>query len=122
MYFCVSILNSNLFYLCLAPSAKKQMGRPKKPVDPADHRHRKTEKEEDEELLEQETKNTNVFLFDKNPWYIKVIVFCIHLIALFRMVNFATIKFVVLTGLFNSNTTTFLEFWPTKWLVYSKFF
>jgi SWI/SNF-related matrix-associated actin-dependent regulator of chromatin subfamily A member 5 len=48
------------------------MGRPKKPVDPADHRHRKTEKEEDEELLEQETKSSGVFLFDKSPWYIKV--------------------------------------------------
>ncbi|KAI6171188.1 Transcription activator [Aphelenchoides bicaudatus] len=56
----------------LSPSAKKHMGRPKKPVDPADHRHRKTEKEEDEELMEQETKKDgNVFLFDKSPWYIK---------------------------------------------------
>ncbi|KRZ80198.1 putative global transcription activator SNF2L1, partial [Trichinella papuae] len=36
-----------------------------------DHRHRKTEKEEDEELLEEERHKANIFCFAQSPWYIK---------------------------------------------------
>ncbi|KAI6213624.1 Isw-1 [Aphelenchoides besseyi] len=57
--------------VALSPTAKKHVGRPRKIVDPSDHRHRKTEKEEDEELLEQAKNNDSVFLFDKSPWYIE---------------------------------------------------
>jgi hypothetical protein len=57
----------------LASTTKKANGRPKKSDNQADLRHRKTEMEEDQELLEQETKDGgDVFLFDKSPWYIKV--------------------------------------------------
>uniref|UniRef100_A0A915DVR7 Uncharacterized protein n=1 Tax=Ditylenchus dipsaci TaxID=166011 RepID=A0A915DVR7_9BILA len=36
-----------------------------------DHRHRMTEKEEDEVLLQQSRKSDNVFVFEKSPFFIK---------------------------------------------------
>ncbi|XP_077293323.1 nucleosome-remodeling ATPase imitation SWI isoform X2 [Arctopsyche grandis] len=56
---------------------KPKAGRPKKikeeeKIDPTDHRHRKTEQEEDEELLaETNTKQKNIFRFEASPHYIK---------------------------------------------------
>lgn len=35
------------------------------------HRHRKTEQEEDEELLAEANKSSNVFRFEENPAYIE---------------------------------------------------
>ncbi|XP_055902986.1 chromatin-remodeling complex ATPase chain Iswi isoform X1 [Eupeodes corollae] len=66
---------------------KSKAGRPKKPKDPkakdakcedggkdkegADHRHRKTEQEEDEELLAEDSHSKDVFRFESSPSYIK---------------------------------------------------
>lgn len=57
---------------------KTKVGRPsKKPKETladsaaADHRHRKTEQEEDEELLAEETQSKSVFRFESSPSYIK---------------------------------------------------
>lgn len=66
-------------------SPQKPKGRPKKPKDPkekkcdddgkdkegADHRHRKTEQEEDEELLAEDSHSKDVFRFESSPNYIK---------------------------------------------------
>lgn len=40
-------------------------------LDPADHRHRKTEQEEDEELLAETAKAKAIFRFEASPHYIK---------------------------------------------------
>ncbi|VVC98655.1 unnamed protein product [Leptidea sinapis] len=55
---------------------KAKAGRPKKikepELEPGDHRHRKTEQEEDEELLaETNTKTKSIFRFESSPPYIK---------------------------------------------------
>uniref|UniRef100_A0A1I7XJC3 Helicase ATP-binding domain-containing protein n=1 Tax=Heterorhabditis bacteriophora TaxID=37862 RepID=A0A1I7XJC3_HETBA len=52
---------------------KKKRGRHAKSgngID-GDHRHRKTEQEEDEELLEAAGKEDNIMVFDKSPFYIQ---------------------------------------------------
>ncbi|CAB3403687.1 unnamed protein product [Caenorhabditis bovis] len=54
-----------------APGTKKR-GRAKKEVGPeGDHRHRKTEKEEDEEMVAEATKDDSITIFDSTPFYIK---------------------------------------------------
>lgn len=57
---------------------KAKPGRPHKnkpntdEINPADHRHRKTEQEEDEELLAEETASpAEVFRFEESPHFIK---------------------------------------------------
>lgn len=61
---------------------KSKAGRPKKPKEKkiadddgtkegADHRHRKTEQEEDEELLAEDSHSKDVFRFESSPSYIK---------------------------------------------------
>ncbi|GMT19600.1 hypothetical protein PFISCL1PPCAC_10897 [Pristionchus fissidentatus] len=51
---------------------KKGRGRPSKGAGPiGDHRHRKTEKEEDEEMLAQDEKAPQAFVFNESPSYIK---------------------------------------------------
>jgi SWI/SNF-related matrix-associated actin-dependent regulator of chromatin subfamily A member 5 len=50
-----------------APNSPVKAGRPSQQ---GDHRHRMTEKEEDEELMEQSKKTDTVFTFQKSPWYI----------------------------------------------------
>ncbi|CAD6185955.1 unnamed protein product [Caenorhabditis auriculariae] len=50
---------------------KKKRGRPQKGGVEGDHRHRKTEQEEDEELLEAAKKEDNLVLFDKSPFFIE---------------------------------------------------
>ncbi|CAJ0575408.1 unnamed protein product, partial [Mesorhabditis spiculigera] len=53
-------------------AAGKKRGRPARvPQVEGDHRHRKTEKEEDEELLAEANKDAGLILFDKTPHYIK---------------------------------------------------
>ncbi|KAH8233259.1 chromatin-remodeling complex ATPase chain Iswi [Drosophila bipectinata] len=58
-------------------SPTKPKGRPKKNKDKdkekdiADHRHRKTEQEEDEELLAEDSATKEIFRFDASPTYIK---------------------------------------------------
>ncbi|KAE9547659.1 hypothetical protein FO519_009128, partial [Halicephalobus sp. NKZ332] len=47
---------------------KKGLGRPSAI---GDHRHRMTEQEEDEELIQQSKKADTLFIFDKSPFYIK---------------------------------------------------
>lgn len=56
-------------------SPLKVRGRPKKVAEATketstagDHRHRKTEQEEDEELLKEIRKSEAVFRFEKSPW------------------------------------------------------
>lgn len=54
---------------------KVRPGRPRKEqpkIDPGDHRHRKTEQEEDEELLAETNSNRKTIIsFDQSPHYIK---------------------------------------------------
>uniref|UniRef100_A0A914YR45 Uncharacterized protein n=1 Tax=Panagrolaimus superbus TaxID=310955 RepID=A0A914YR45_9BILA len=50
-----------------APNSPVKTGRPSAQ---GDHRHRMTEKEEDEELMQQSKKTDTVFTFQKSPWYI----------------------------------------------------
>ncbi|EFP09491.1 CRE-ISW-1 protein [Caenorhabditis remanei] len=54
------------------PADAKKRGRPSKKngVD-GDHRHRKTEQEEDEELLADAAQGDDLVIFDKNPFYIE---------------------------------------------------
>ncbi|XP_031635008.1 chromatin-remodeling complex ATPase chain Iswi-like [Contarinia nasturtii] len=62
-----------------SPTKVKTVGRPKKNKevlleatgDPGDHRHRKTEQEEDEELLAETNTASNVFRFEESPPYIE---------------------------------------------------
>ncbi|VDK48047.1 unnamed protein product [Cylicostephanus goldi] len=49
---------------------KKKRGRTASDVD-GDHRHRKTEQEEDEEMVEAANREDSITIFDKNPFYIK---------------------------------------------------
>lgn len=56
--------NISKHYL-IANSPVKSSG---KPSVQGDHRHRMTEKEEDEELMEQSKKTDTVFTFQKSPW------------------------------------------------------
>lgn len=49
---------------------KKKRGRSAKTGVEGDHRHRKTEQEEDEEMAEAAIKEDTVMVFDKNPFYI----------------------------------------------------
>lgn len=71
----VSLLKANKdkFTSVLASTPKKKGGRPRKVSDApvGDHRHRMTEKEEDEELLQQAKQKDELIIFDKSPWYIK---------------------------------------------------
>lgn len=55
--------------LCLDALVKKKSAKGGG-VD-GDHRHRMTEKEEDEQLLQQSDKADNLFIFDKSPGFIK---------------------------------------------------
>ncbi|CAJ0943274.1 unnamed protein product, partial [Mesorhabditis belari] len=51
---------------------RKRRGRPARITQAeGDHRHRKSEKEEDEEVLAESNKDTGLILFDKSPHYIK---------------------------------------------------
>ncbi|XP_031616809.1 chromatin-remodeling complex ATPase chain Iswi-like [Contarinia nasturtii] len=57
-----------------SPNKVKSVGRPKKnkdATDAGDHRHRKTEQEEDEELLAEVNKTPAVFRFEESPRYIE---------------------------------------------------
>ncbi|KAJ1360958.1 chromatin-remodeling ATPase isw1 [Parelaphostrongylus tenuis] len=50
---------------------KKRRGRYAKAGVEGDHRHRKTEQEEDEEMAEAARKEDDIMVFDKNPFYIQ---------------------------------------------------
>ncbi|KJH50283.1 hypothetical protein DICVIV_03566 [Dictyocaulus viviparus] len=50
---------------------KKKRGRHLKTGVDGDHRHRKTEQEEDEEMAEAARKEDDIMVFDKNPFYIQ---------------------------------------------------
>ncbi|WKY02173.1 hypothetical protein Q1695_015858 [Nippostrongylus brasiliensis] len=51
--------------------AQKKRGRPAKTGIDGDHRHRKTEQEEDEEMAEASIREDTVMVFDKSPFYIQ---------------------------------------------------
>jgi SWI/SNF-related matrix-associated actin-dependent regulator of chromatin subfamily A member 5 len=60
----------------LASPSKPNKESKKRNVDPGDRRHRMTEQEEDEELLDQAANEDNdeddvITRFDESPWYIK---------------------------------------------------
>ncbi|CAL2037227.1 unnamed protein product [Caenorhabditis brenneri] len=55
-----------------APADAKKRGRPsKKGGVEGDHRHRKTEQEEDEEMVADAVKSDDLVIFDKSPFYIE---------------------------------------------------
>ncbi|CAO4370074.1 unnamed protein product [Caenorhabditis nigoni] len=65
-------LSSGDAKLAEVPSTSKKRGRaPKKNGVDGDHRHRKTEQEEDEEMVADADKADELVVFDKSPFYIE---------------------------------------------------